>query len=267
MDSFGFTRKKFLSLPVQRRHRRLADWLEVFYQTLRTNRAGRERLSAFHLQYRTACAWMDFPCPEAPESGETLAWLIFVSDALQRHRQASGQVVRDHDLMARIRTGDRRHPPFPRPDMDYQVALDGIRSLFNVGSIMRTCEAAGIETVILGSCEGKENPRVRKTAMGAQDRIREISTPNLVRTLEEKKNRGFRIIGVETVEGAVPCHRYPWPQRAVLLVGNEEYGISPHVLSAVDDIVHLPVFGEKNSLNVANALSAVLYQAVFARMA
>lgn len=63
-------------------------------------------------------------------------------------------VVRDPDMAGTMITGDRKHPAPDPPPMTYQVALDGLRSLFNIGSIFRSCEAAGVRTVILGNCPG-----------------------------------------------------------------------------------------------------------------
>ena len=189
--------------------------------------------------------------------------MVYVSDAIHFHRQAAGMVAKDHNLLEPVKTGDRAESKGLAPDMEYQVALDGLRSLFNVGSIFRTCEAVGVTTIILGNTLGKENPRVRKTAMGAQEWITQEKTQDLAQTLTKKKAQGFRIIGVETMAGSAPCHGYAWPRKAVLVVGNEEYGISPHVLRVVEDMVHIPMYGRKNSLNVANATTAILYQAVF----
>lgn len=267
MDTFGFTRKKYLSLSEQGRRTHLSGWLASVYQRLLTSRVTPEQFCRIHAQYRTITAWSGTSCPPVPAGSDNRARLAFISDAIHRLRIESGQFPRDYDLLDRVVTGDRAAPRQVRPDMDYQVALDGLRSLFNVGSIYRSCEAAGVRHLILGNCPGRENPRVRKTAMGTQHRLVEEKTTDLAQTLEAKKRQGFRIIALETLSDAVPCHQYPWPAKAVLLVGNEEYGIAPHVLSTRDDAVHIPLFGQKNSLNVANALSTVLFQAVFSRMA
>lgn len=96
--------------------------------------------------------------------------------------------------------------------------------------------------------------------MGA--RLKEEKTDDLAQVLEKKED-GFVIIGVDTLEGSQPCHRFPWPDRAVLVFGNEEYGIAPHLLPVMDRFVHIPMFGRKNSINVANAAATVLFQAVF----
>ncbi|WDP91701.1 MAG: hypothetical protein HUN04_19130 [Desulfobacter sp.] len=266
MKGFGFTRKKFLTLTDKGRHKHLIDWLSGIYQTLAAGRTGTGAFLDFAREYKTICIWMGLAAAEAPVESGVPHRLAYVSDAVHRHRTLLGLAPRDYDLLDRVVTGDREQPLMQRPAMDYQVALDGLRSLFNVGSIYRTCEAAGVDHIILGNCLGKESPQVRKTAMGAQDNITEEHTKDLAGCLETKKARGYHIIAVETISGSSACHDYPWPEKAVIVMGNEEYGISPHVLAAADHAVHIPMFGKKNSLNVANALAAVLYQAVFTRM-
>ncbi len=263
MKRFEFTKKKFLSLSDTGRRTHVIAWLSIIYQKLGTGRTTTTQCQDFAQQYKIILDWMGMPWYAPPVSDSTRTWLVYVSDAIQAHRAASGKGLRDYDLLDKVMTEDgKSHAPAP-PVMDYQVALDGLRSLFNVGSIFRTCEGAGIQTIILGNCLGKKSPQVRKTAMGTQDRIIEEPTQDLALVLADKKKEGFRIICVETIEGSLPCHEYQWPKKAVIIMGNEEYGISPHVLCAMDDAVHIPMFGEKNSLNVANALSVVLYQAVF----
>lgn len=241
-------------------------WMAAFYQKLLTSRIKKEGFDNFICQYQTILQWMEIdlpnplpqrPCPET----ESRQWLEYVSDAIHFHRRATGLPTRDEALQPLVTRGDCVRETPEKPPFEYQVALDGLRSLFNVGSIFRTCEAAGIGTVILGNTLGKAHPNVRKTAMGAEQWITEEKSRDLAATLEKKRSEGFRIIGVETVSGSVPCHEYAWPPKAVLVFGNEEYGISSHVLGGADAIVHIPMFGKKNSLNVANAAAAVIFQA------
>lgn len=262
MHSFGFTQKKFTGLTAQGRHRHLITWLTAVFQTLRTGRISQGQWDRFLREYAGILGWAGLDLPGGPPGTDSIpACLAWLSDAIHFHRTAAGMVVRDADMTRTMITGDRAHPGTAPPPMTYEVALDGLRSLFNIGSIFRSCEAAGVNTVILGNCPGSEDPRVAKTAMGA--RVREEKTGDLAAVLAEKKAMGFTLIGVDTLEGSRPCHRIEWPARAVLVFGNEEYGIASHLLPVMDWFVHIPMFGAKNSLNVANAASVILFQAVF----
>ncbi len=261
MDTFGFTKKKFLSLSEKNRHRHIIGWLSVFYQKLATNRVKAAAFNDFSSQYEAILKWTDSPLPTRPGQGARQQ-IEYISNAIQVHRKASGIILRDDTLLEPVTFRDRTAPGAQLPDIEYQVALDGLRSLFNVGSIFRTCDAAGVRSVILGNTLGKEDPRVQKTAMGAQEWITQEKTSDLAQALVKKKEEGFQIIGLETVTGSVPCHKFSWPSKAVLVFGNEEYGISSHVMPVLDNTVHIPMFGKKNSLNVANAVATVLFQAI-----
>ncbi len=144
--------------------------------------------------------------------------------------------------------------------LNCHLALDGLRSLFNTGSIFRTCEAAGFNSIILGNMPGKEHPGVQKTAMGAHKWIDQEKTEDLAQTLIDKKLEGFQIIGIETIKDSISCHDFAWEKNTIVVFGNEEYGISSHVMDSCDKIVSIPMFGRKNSLNVANAVAVICFQ-------
>ncbi|WP_022665069.1 RNA methyltransferase [Desulfospira joergensenii] len=263
MDTFGFTQKKFLSLPHKSRHGHIIAWLSQYYQKLLTGRISQESFNDFCFKYESVLTWMDSPLPPRPENSGAQSRMEYVSDAVHTHRQAAGMVCRDELLLPRASFSDKLHGDAVDTTLSTEIilALDGLRSLFNVGSIFRTCDGAGVREVILGNTPGKENPRVQKTAMGSQKWIAQEKTRDLGRALLDKKKEGYKIIGVETAEGSIPCHCFAWPEKMVLVFGNEEYGISSHVMSVCDEFIHIPMFGRKNSLNVANAVSVVLFQA------
>lgn len=265
MDSFGFTRKKFLALSGPARSRHLIRWLTTIHRQMAANRMSPRGAELFFAQYEEIRSWTAAPLPSRPDSRNTRACLAYVSDAVHQARQDAGVTVRDDGLLPPLVSFRDRAGPgetIDRPGMEIQVALDSLRSLFNVGAIFRTCDAAGVSRIILGNTLGKERSQVRKTAMGACEWVDQEITADLGHTLLEKKRQGFRIIGVETAAGSRPCHCYAWPLKAVLVFGNEEYGISDHVMAVCDEFVHVPMFGKKNSLNVGAAAAVVLFQAM-----
>jgi len=260
MDTFGFTRKKLLSLDPENRNRHIINWLTLLYHQLVCNRVKPESLDLFTVQYNNILGWMGMARFTKPESDETRAWIETISDRIHFHRFAmGGRPLRDPDLLEKVQREDQ--PVLhTRMDIDCHVALDGLRSLFNIGSVFRTCEAAGFNSLILGSTPGKEHPGVRKTAMGAHQWVTQEKTDDLAQTLIEKKETGFQIIGIETIKGSRPFYDIPWQNRTIVVFGNEEYGISTHVMEICDEFVHIPMFGRKNSINVANAVSIICFQ-------
>ncbi|MBU8911611.1 MAG: hypothetical protein KOO65_10125 [Desulfobacterales bacterium] len=258
MDTFGFTKKKLLSLCLENQHRHIIIWLSGFYQKLTTNRVSHASLELFIQQYNDILNWTGMNPFIEPESNNTRLWIETISDRIHLHRSATGSTCRDHDLFEKIQINDL---PLSCHQTDFQchVALDGLRSLFNVGSVFRTCEAAGFKSVILGNTLGKEHPGVQKTAMGAHKWIEQEKTTDLARTLLEKKKKGFQIIGVETIKGARPFYDIAWKKKTIVVFGNEEYGISSHIMEVCDDFTHIPMFGKKNSINVANSVSVICF--------
>lgn len=159
-----------------------------------------------------------------------------------------------------VRTSDRQTPAgssFP-----CEVVLDNIRSAFNTGSIIRSAEGFGVQELFLvGITAGQDNPKVQKTAMGATNSLSIKHQPSLHALIREKKRTGFTVYAVETVSGAgnLMCEQFRFP--LCLIMGNEEYGIPEDYLAAADRIIHIPMFGRKNSFNVAVSCSIVLYAA------
>ncbi len=259
MDTFGFTKKKLLSLCLENQHRHIIIWLSAFYQKLTTNRINQASLELFTHQYNQILSWTKMKPFIKPDSNNTRIWIETISNQIHFHRSATGRIFRDHDLLEKIQTNDLCKKSYNQIDFHCHIALDGLRSLFNVGSIFRTCEAAGFNSIILGNTQGKEHPGVQKTAMGAHKWIEQEKTADLAQTLLEKKGKGFQIVGVETIEGARPFYEVSWKRKTIVVFGNEEYGISSHVMATCDKFVHIPMYGKKNSINVANAVSVICF--------
>lgn len=258
MDTFNFTRKKFdsLSEPNQRRH--IIKWLSAVYQSLTAKRATVETCRFFQDQYQQVSHWIGDGPKVFPSSNEVRPLLEFISDQIHSHRTRLGIQAKDYNLMEKIAISDLKTGPL-LPKLNCHVALEGLRSFFNVGTIIRTCEAAGFRSVIIGNIPDASHPGIRKTAMGADQWIDVHASEDLLSCLSEKKEAGFRIIGVETLKGSPAFDEYQWSEKTILVFGNEEYGISSHLMSVCDGFVTIPMYGRKNSINVGNAVSVLAF--------
>ena len=259
MTPFPFTKKKFSGLSDQGKNRWLIRWLSSVYQTLLTNRIEPEFLTAFHGEYSRVMEWNGQKTALPPDTRDIRPWLEYISNAIHTIRTAAGEVPKDHQLLPRATHLDSPLESRKRQCMEYHLALDGLRSLFNVGSIFRTCDAAGVKSIILGSTPGHSHPTVRKTSMGASDWMPHQETSDLAGVLMKKKEVGLMVIGVETIPGSKNFHDFAWPKAGIIVLGNEEYGISSHLLAICDAVVHIPMYGRKNSLNVAAAAAVILF--------
>lgn len=152
------------------------------------------------------------------------------------------------------------------------VIAHNIRSTHNVGAIFRTSEGFGISKIIfsgytpLPSFQGdtrlphiaeKLTSQIHKTALGAETIVpfeyQEI--PNL----EQLKQAGYVIVGLEQAERSYKLPNYTPPQKIVLLLGEEVHGISQDLLEQCDDIIEIPMVGKKESFNVSVAAGIALY--------
>ncbi len=260
MDSFPFTKKKLLSLPPRRRHKCVANWLRKIYTALIAEQISDDSLVIVIQNLEMLRTWIGFSGSptKRPESRED--WIEYLADAFHEHQKETGLGLAEHDLLPHVLTGDRSPDQPWIPGLSYRVALDNLRSAFNVGSIMRAVDATGFESVMMTlKTPGVENRQVQKTAMGTARWIPEIRTDRMATDLMYLKGEGYRIIGVETVAAAASYLNYHWPQQGVVVMGNEEYGISQSVLHTCDDFVHIPMTGYKNSINVANAFAVIAF--------
>lgn len=159
-----------------------------------------------------------------------------------------------------------------------RLILADIRSTLNVGAILRTADAAGVELVY--ACgytpyphvSGDERPphvsdanhrAIAKTALGAEGTVSVRHLPDTLTALREARDHGFKIIVVEQAEKSLNLYHYRHTVPVALILGNEVTGVTPDVLDASDTILELPMIGQKESLNVSVTAGIVLYQLRF----
>jgi tRNA G18 (ribose-2'-O)-methylase SpoU len=174
-----------------------------------------------------------------------------VSDRLQLHKQQVGQVITEASFQAEILTDDKESST---PFLDVHVVLNQLRSAFNVGSILRTTESMRLGSLYFEGITPKaSSEKVQKTAMGCHDKVPCFD-------LHDVSALPRPIIGLETAKNAASIYDFKFPRTFTLILGNEEYGLSDEWLKACDQIVTIPMWGFKNSLNVASAYAITAYE-------
>jgi len=166
------------------------------------------------------------------------------------------------------------------------VILYNIRSLHNVGSIFRTADAAGVEKIYLCGITpapidefGKPRSQLTKVSLGAEkyvkwEKIGSTSSPQAaqatLRLLKSLKKQGYKIFAIEQNKKSIPYYkihfRYPKRRssirivnRIALVLGNEIKGLPSSILKRADKILEIPMYGKKESLNVAVAFGIVVF--------
>ena len=144
-----------------------------------------------------------------------------------------------------------------------EALLDNIRSVFNVGAMFRTADGAGLHRLHLcGITATPEHPKVAKTALGAERITPWTHHNNAVDATRALKARGFQLWALERQAGSESLFAADPLQAAtpiVLVVGNELAGIDPQLLDLCDRLLHIPMEGVKESLNVAIAFGIAAY--------
>lgn len=143
------------------------------------------------------------------------------------------------------------------------VVLDNIRSALNVGAIFRTSDAARVESLILcGITAYPPHNRIPKTALGSIESVNWEYFNQSAEALNKLRKNKVEIVSIELTENAVDFWDYEFKKRTALVFGNEISGISKSVIEESDAIVKIPMFGKKESLNVATSVGIVLYEVI-----
>ena len=140
------------------------------------------------------------------------------------------------------------------------VVCHNIRSTYNVGSIFRTADGAGVARIYLtGYTPAPPHPGITKTALGAEKFVPWEKAKNLSSVLKKLKKEKFRIVAVEQDKQSETYVSFRAKGNICLVLGNEVRGLSKAVLQKCDDMIEIPMRGKKESLNVSVAFGIVAY--------
>jgi tRNA G18 (ribose-2'-O)-methylase SpoU len=143
------------------------------------------------------------------------------------------------------------------------IVLDNVRSQSNVGSIFRTADAFVTEAIYLCGITAKPPHReIQKTALGATESVAWKYFAETSDAVRELKDKGYKIIGIEQVEGSVELQDMQVEKgvKYALVFGHEVNGVDQDVLNFCDLCVEIPQFGTKHSFNIAISVGIVLWE-------
>lgn len=154
-----------------------------------------------------------------------------------------------------------RQPQYDKADQQQWqrlLLIDAVQDPGNIGTMIRTADAAGLDAVILGKgCADPFNPKTVRSAQGSHFHI-PVVREELAPWLEQLKAKGIPVIGTGLQEAVALEELKPQPTFA-LVVGNEGSGVDSALLSEADQVVKIPLYGQAESLNVAVATGILLY--------
>ena len=141
------------------------------------------------------------------------------------------------------------------------IALDGLEDPHNLGAILRTCEAAGVDGVILPKNRSvKLNNTVAKVSAGAIEYVKVVEVVNLTQTLKQLKDKGYWIVGAERSPKSSSMWELQYDMPIILVIGSEGKGISRLVKEECDFLVEIPMKGKINSLNASVSTGIMIYE-------
>lgn len=139
------------------------------------------------------------------------------------------------------------------------LILHNIRSLYNVGAIFRTADAAGVSKIYL---TGYTPLPAAKTALGAEKYVPWEKKRNVVKLVKMLKLMKVRVVALEQVKNAIDYRKFKPKFPLALVLGNEVHGLSKPLLKKCDKVIYIPIYGKKESLNVSVAAGVALFSLI-----
>lgn len=145
------------------------------------------------------------------------------------------------------------------------IVLDNIRSLNNIGSVFRTSDAFLIESIYLcGITATPPHREIQKTALGATETVDWKYFNTTLEAVEYLKQNKVKIVAIEQVENSTILNKFDCKknEKLALIFGNEVMGVEQEVVSQSDEVIEIPQFGTKHSLNIAVSVGIVVWEVV-----
>lgn len=149
-----------------------------------------------------------------------------------------------------------------KTEPSFIVLLDHIEDPHNFGAIIRTCEAASVDAIIIPKDrQVPVNATVMKTSVGTLDSMKIVQVPNLATTIDQLKEHGFWVVGT-ALDDSVDYRDVDYSGNIALVIGNEGKGISNLVKKKCDFLAKIPMYGTTNSLNASVASGIMIYEVI-----
>jgi len=143
------------------------------------------------------------------------------------------------------------------------VVLDDVRSLYNVGSVFRSCDAFRVEAVYLcGITATPPNAEIHKTALGGEDAVDWLYFQNTEEAVQKLHDDGYFVYSIEQVEHSTKLQTLQLDddKKYAVIFGNEVKGVKQNIVDAGDGCLEIPQFGTKHSLNVSVTAGIVVWE-------
>lgn len=151
---------------------------------------------------------------------------------------------------------------FKKQKHTISVVCDNVTNAPNIGSLFRVSDAFGIEELIFCGTDISIGKRITKTSRSTEKYVTHSISENTETQIKELKALNYYLIALEITENSQPLTEFKLntKQPIALILGDENFGISEAILTQVDAVVHINMFGNNSSMNVVQAASIALYE-------
>ena len=143
------------------------------------------------------------------------------------------------------------------------IVTDNLMGDANIGSIFRLADAFNIEKIIFcGTPFNLQSNRLRRTARSTQVKVSSEFAENISEEIQKLKDQNYKLFALEITSDSIPLEKMAIEKdsQIALIIGNERHGIDESVLKTADKIIHISMFGQNSSMNVAQATGIALYE-------
>lgn len=237
--AFDASRKKFCRLSSKKQHELIAAMATDCLMTGQYN--------DFISRYEELQTWVNLDRYQPP------VWLSD-KEALREFSSFHASFSPTSVILSELRQSVNNNLSW-EPAFDVSVMVDQIRSPFNAGSILRIIDNFGFKEFIHStSTLSLNHPQLTKSARGCEKWIPVRFEKNPLQFLEKTD---MPVVGIEKTNDAVNIEDWNPPDKCILIIGNEEYGISESILELCTQKIQIPMYGFKKSMNVHHALAIV----------
>jgi len=151
---------------------------------------------------------------------------------------------------------------FEKQKFPILLVCDNVSNAPNIGSLFRTADAFGIEKLILCGEDMSIGRKITKTSRATEKVVDYEIQESASEVINNLKNIGYQIISLEITTESKPIHsiKFSKEKPLVLIIGDENFGVSETILEQSDEVIHIDMFGQNSSMNVVQATNIALYE-------
>lgn len=151
---------------------------------------------------------------------------------------------------------------FKKQQFPIVLVCENVTNAPNIGSLFRTADAFGIEKVIFCGDTIPLGRKMTKTSRATEKFVNHEVADNALSVITKLKTENYYIVALEITETSIPIHSHNFLNRQpiVLVIGDENFGVSEAILKQSDTIIHIDMYGQNSSMNVVQATSIAFYE-------